>query len=117
MATDSVRSECIRLQAERVVDAYHKMRADTQDPDFKSGDFPVGRFAELVQQIKALEGWLEPASDEANDLHAQTVAEIREEHPDADEREVRLRVAIRESMGMTRNEEEAAYQRISKALS
>jgi hypothetical protein len=54
---------------------------------------------------------------DAPDLHEMTVAEIREEYPDADEREVRLRVAIRESIGMTRDEEDATYERISKALS
>ena len=53
----------------------------------------------------------------AENLHEQTVAEIRKEHPDADEREIELRVALRESIGMTRDEEDATYERISKALS
>jgi hypothetical protein len=56
----------------------------------------------------------EPA--EPDDLHEETVAEIREEHPDADEAEVKLRVAIRESITMTHEEEDATYERISKAL-
>ena len=44
------------------------------------------------------------------------IAEIREENPEADEREVRLRVAIRESIGMTRDEEDATYGRIAAAV-
>jgi hypothetical protein len=111
MATVSVNSEGIRLQAERVVSAYHALRAAPKNSDFTSADFPVGLFAELVRQIKALAGWLEPA-----DLHEQTIAEIREENPEADDREVKLRVAIRESIGMTRDEEDATYERISEAL-
>jgi hypothetical protein len=51
-----------------------------------------------------------------NELHEETIAEIREECPDADEREVELRIAIRESFGATRTEEDAAYERISGAL-
>ena len=70
-------------------------------------------FAELVQQIKLLEGWLEPL---AGNLHEQTIAEIREENPEADEREVKLRVAIRESLCMTRDEEDYAYDKISAAV-
>jgi hypothetical protein len=53
----------------------------------------------------------------ADNLREQTVAEIREEHPDADEQEIKLRVALRESIGMTREEEDLAYARIAKALS
>ena len=152
MANDSVHSEGIKLQAERVVRAYKTLRDAPKNSDFKSDDFPVGLFAELVTQIKAFDGWLQPAdepadniaaireltSDEARDvakrinriaavrdltaeeardgLHAETVRELRAEYPDADEREVRLRVAIRESIGMTRHEEEEVYDRISKAL-
>ena len=197
----------VRLQAERVVRAYHELRAAPKNADFKSDDFPVGLFAELVQQIKQLDGWLQPTVDdttidatdskrhavpenrrsggtdwddmtlelervtdmvnaldqqivgheahepalerlitpvtllrleveyldaaihqlepnwhepeaaEPHDLHAETVAEIREEYPDADEREVKLRVAIRESFGATHSEEDAAYERIAKAAS
>ena len=105
-------SEGIRLQAERVVRAYKEMRDTTNSANLKSDDSPVGLFAELMQQIRMLEGWLEPRPD----LHAETVAELREEHRDADEREIKLRVAIRESIGMTRDEEDAAYDRISKAM-
>jgi hypothetical protein len=49
-------------------------------------------------------------------LHEQTIAEIREEHPEANDREVALRVAIRESMCMTRDEEQATYDKISAAM-
>jgi hypothetical protein len=38
----------------------------------------------LYTDIKRLDGWLQPPAA----LHPQTVAEIREERPDADEREV-----------------------------
>ena len=65
----------------------------------------------VVGAYKALAGWLEPA-----DLHEQTVAEIRVENPEAGDREVRLGVAIRESMGMTRDEEDAAFAKIRAAL-
>lgn len=58
---DSVsRSECIRLQAERVVGAYHALRAAPHCADFNSPEFPVGQFAELVTEIKRLGHWLEP---------------------------------------------------------
>lgn len=58
-----------------------------------------------------------PESDSANDLHEQMIAEIREENPEADEDEVKLRVAIREGTpSMTREEENTAYEWISKAL-
>jgi hypothetical protein len=36
-----------------------------------------------------------PESDGADDPHAQATAEIREENPEADEDEIKLRVAIR----------------------
>ena len=106
-------NECIRLQAERVVRAYKALRDSPSSASFTSDDFPVGLFAELVQQIKLLDGWLEPL---AGNLHEQTIAEIREENPEADEREVKLRVAIRESIGMTRDEEDATYERIAAAV-
>ena len=83
MATND-HSEGIRLQSERVVRAYKALRDSPSSANFTSDDFPVGLFAELVQQIKLLEGWLEPL---AGDLHEQTIAEIREEYPEADERE------------------------------
>ena len=57
-----------------------------------------------------------PLTDEATDLHAQTLAEIREENPEADEQEVKLRVAIRESVCTTRENEDDAYDRINEAL-
>jgi len=58
----------IRLQAERVVRAYHELRADAHSANFQSGDFPVGLFAALVEQIKLLEGWLEPSEPDDDDL-------------------------------------------------
>ena len=134
MATDSVHPEGIRLQAERVCRAYRTLRASAHSADFTSAEFPVGLFAELFQQIKQLDVWLEPSepadkvanriaavrdltADEARDgLHAETVREICEENPEADDREVKLRVAIRESMCMTRDEEDAAYERIAAAI-
>jgi hypothetical protein len=63
MANDSVHSEGIRLQAERVVRAYKELREAPKNADFKSDDFPVGLFADLVQQIKVLDGWLEPSDE------------------------------------------------------
>jgi hypothetical protein len=57
-----------------------------------------------------------PTDEARAGLHAETVREIQHEYPDADEQEVKLRVAIRESIAMTRDEESAAYERISKAM-
>jgi hypothetical protein len=57
----------IRLQAKRVVRAYRELRDDTASANFKSDAWPVGLFAELVQQIKLLEGWLEPAEKADDD--------------------------------------------------
>lgn len=66
MATDSTHSEGIRLQAERVVRAYKALRSNAHSANFTSDEFPVGQFVELVQQIKQLDVWLQPAegSDE-----------------------------------------------------
>jgi hypothetical protein len=69
--------------------------------------------AKLYHQLTGVE----PVGTAKENLHEQTVVEIRKEHPDADEREIKLRVALRESIGMTRDEEDATYERISKALS
>jgi hypothetical protein len=77
MANDSMatqRAECIKLQSERVVRAYNELRGAAHSADFKSDEFPVGRFAELVTEIKRLEGWLEPVADESDD-EAETVCE------------------------------------------
>ena len=104
----------VRLQAERVVRAYKALREAPKNSDTRDDIFPIGLFAELLQQLKQLEGWLEPA--DPDDLHEQTVAEIREEYRDADEREIKLRAAIRESFGATRDEEEAAFDRIIGAM-
>jgi hypothetical protein len=194
MATHSVHSEGISLQAERVVRAYKALRAAPNSADFSSDSFPVGLFVELVTQIKQLAHWLEPVegedwernqagidsakaelrqqfeqayvlvsaardlvkqerdaasacpelfrplhlldmaddllgdlqylnrvappdADEQKDLHEQTLDEVRKDATGADEREVKIRVAIRESFGATRDEEDAAYARISEALS
>jgi hypothetical protein len=54
----SNRNEGIREQAKRVVLAYHELRADAASADFKSDQFPVGLFGELIQQIRLLEQWL-----------------------------------------------------------
>jgi hypothetical protein len=59
------------------------------------------------------EGDRAPTPDE---LHVDTIREIREEYPDADEREVNLRVAIRESIAMTPDEEDKAYDLIAAAV-
>ena len=53
-------SECIRLQAERVCRAYRTLRGSAHSADFTSAEFPVGLFAELFQQIKSLDIWLQP---------------------------------------------------------
>ena len=58
MTTQDVHSEGIRLQAERVVRAYRALRDAPKLSDLHERRFPVGLFAELVQQIKQLEGWL-----------------------------------------------------------
>ena len=60
MATVSVNSEGIRLQAERVVRAYNTLRQAPKNSEFTSDDFPVGLFAELFTQIKSLDIWLQP---------------------------------------------------------
>ena len=61
MATNSVHSDNIRLQAERVCRGYKTLRATAHSADFTSDEFPVGLFAELFQQHKQLEHWLQPA--------------------------------------------------------
>jgi hypothetical protein len=101
MAIRSVQSEGIHQQALRVVRAYNALREAPKNTEFNSDDFPFGLFAERLQQIKLLDGWLEPAVEsEAGpaSLHDQTMAEICEENPEAGDRELTLRVAIRESM-------------------
>jgi hypothetical protein len=50
MATDSVHSQGIRLQAERVVRAYRELRSTAHSATFTSDEFPVGQFAELVSK-------------------------------------------------------------------
>jgi hypothetical protein len=80
MANQSIsptqRAECIRLQADRVVRAYRTLRASAHSADFTSDDFPVGLFAELFQQIKQLDGWLDtPPSDPEPDSVAETDSE------------------------------------------
>lgn len=74
MATETVHLDGIRLQAERVVRAYKELRADTKSADFKSDDWPVGLFAELMQQIKLLDGWLEPVAEDVAALRARCEA-------------------------------------------
>lgn len=54
-----------------------------------------------------------PTPDE---LHEMTVPDIREQYPDADEQEVKLRVAISESISMTPDEQDQAYELISAAV-
>lgn len=71
----------IRLQAERVVRAYNDLRGTAKSVDFASDDFPVGKFAELFQQLKQLDGWLEPLidsedADETADDIARDTAEV-----------------------------------------
>jgi hypothetical protein len=67
MATANVHSECLRLQAECAVRAYHALRNAPKGSNFQSDDFPVGRFAEFATQIKALDGSLEPEQGSAGD--------------------------------------------------
>lgn len=75
-------------------------------------DEPADKRANRIAAVRDL------TADEARDgLHAETVREIRREYPGADEREVKLRVAIRESIGMTAHEEDETYRRIAEALS
>ena len=67
-----------------------------------------------LNQWRSLVPSLAPSN--SADPHELTIAEIRDENPEADEREGRLRVAIRESIGMTRDEEDAPYARIAGAV-
>ena len=103
MATQDTGSDGVRLQAERVLRAYKALREAPKNSDPRDDVFPIGLFAELVQQIKQLEGWLEPAEsadqtanrinriaavrdltgEEARErLYAETVREIQAEYPD-----------------------------------
>jgi hypothetical protein len=64
MATTQDHDQCIKAQAERVVAAYRDLRAASHNTDFASDEFPVGRLAELFQQVKQLDVWLEaPAAE------------------------------------------------------
>jgi hypothetical protein len=65
MADDSVHSEGIRLQAERVVRAYSAMRDRAKT--MESGDFPVAEIGELFQQVRLLDGWLQPIAESEED--------------------------------------------------
>ena len=130
-----VRSECIRLQAARVVGAYHELRDGMGTWDYETAaDFPIGLFGELVTQIQALAEWLEPATPVSKvvnriaairdltkeevqaGLHDEAAREIAAKYPNAGEHERKLRVAIRESMCETDEEEDEVYQTIRKAL-
>ena len=51
----------------------------------------------------------------AAQTHAQTIAEIRDEYPHADAQEIK-RVALREWIGLTREEEDSAFERIAAAV-
>ena len=78
----------------------------------EDGDSLAPLFAVLDRELDEVDKILETNRQwggyvPAPDLHEQTVAEIREEYPGADEREVRLRVAIRELTVMTADEEQA----------
>lgn len=53
-------SEGIHLQSERVVRAFKALREAPRNSDFKSDDFPMGKYIALVDEIKRLDGWLEP---------------------------------------------------------
>jgi hypothetical protein len=65
MATIQDHNEGIRLQAERVVRAYQELRDSAASVPTMEKDWPVGLFAELVQQIKLLDGWLKPVGGDA----------------------------------------------------
>ncbi len=78
MTAQDVQSEGIRLQAERVVRAYRTLRASAHSADFTSAEFPVGLFAEIVQQIKLLDGWLQPVEQPTADDVAQPFSEYAE---------------------------------------
>jgi hypothetical protein len=85
------------------------------------GNAIIEQTERMIEFLDRRGGWDRPASDltaeEAREgLHAETVREIRREYPDADEREHKLRVAIRESAGMTPREEQRTYDLISAAL-
>jgi hypothetical protein len=50
-------SEGIRLQAERVVRAHKELCAAAKSA---GDDFPTDKLGELFQQVRALDGWLQP---------------------------------------------------------
>ena len=72
----------------------------------------------MIEFLDRPMGWpeLDDERDGGGDLREQTIAEIRADHPGADEREIKLRVAIRESICMTPDEEQRAYELISAAV-
>ena len=121
MAIRSVQSEGIHQQALRVVQAYNALRERRRTASSIATTSPSGcspnscsRSSCSTAAEPAVESEAGPVS-----LHDQTVAEIREENPEADEGEVVLRVAIRESIGMTRDEETQptfGSQRLCKAV-
>ncbi len=69
MATDTQHLEGIRLQAERVVRAYHQLVAKAkEDPE---GDWVEGLGA-LFVQVRQLDGWLQPAEGDADSSDDET---------------------------------------------
>jgi histidinol-phosphate/aromatic aminotransferase/cobyric acid decarboxylase-like protein len=94
---------------------------DNQEWVMAVGNAIIEQTERMIEFLDRPGGWDRPAPDltaeEARDgLHAETVREIRRQYPDADDREHKLRVAIRESVGMTAHEEQRAYELISAAL-
>ena len=108
MATIDI--ECIRLQARARLPRLQALRATAHSCRqlHRAHDFPVGCSRELVPAAQAARRLATADDDLARLATSRRFAEIREENPEADEREVELRVAIRESIGMTRDEEDAA---------
>src|SRR5882672_4544808 len=77
----------------------------------------LARAAERADRlVRELAGMPEKTTSEERHLHADTVTEIKDEHPQADERELKIRVAIRESMPMTPDEEDAMHDKIAAAI-
>ena len=130
-----VRSESIRLQAARVLSALIascatvwglgttrrpriSLSASSASSSRRSRRSRNGssrrRPSKVVNRIAAIRD-LTKEEVQAG-LHNEAAREIAAKYPTASERERKLRVAIRESMCMTNEEEDEVYQTIRKAL-
>jgi hypothetical protein len=75
MVTSQDHDQCVKAQADRVVAAYRDLRAASHNTDFASDEFPVGRLAELFQQVKQLDVWLEAPHAEQSEQSVREYVE------------------------------------------